>query len=346
MATATIQAYQFQFTSTDGLHIACARWDSRGPVRGIVQIAHGLGEHIGRYVGLIDHLVQAGLVVYGNDHRGHGRTALSPKNFGDFGRGGFNLLVEDMARLTAIAREENPETPFILLGHSMGSFAAQQFVLDHSESIDGLALSGSGALDGLVRLAQSGKRTPAEIVNAAFEPARTPCDWISRDPAIVDAFINDPLCFGWLQPAANESFFAAASQLADPVHLRQIRHDLPIYVFSGSEDPVGQRLVGVSVLIDRYRAAGIRNISHDFYPGGRHEMLNEINRDEVRANLLRWTSEVLFRKVSSHRNGSREELSNLIVDSTAVLAGEHREREGSQGKRWILPSIFRTNIVS
>ena len=139
--------------------------------------------------------MQAGLVVYGNDHRGHGRTALSPKHFGDFGPCGFNLLVEDMATLSLIAKDENPGLPFILLGHSMGSFAAQQFVLEHSESLDGLALSGSGALDGLVRLAQSGKRAPAEIVNAAFEPARTPCDWLSRDPATVDAFLADPLCF-------------------------------------------------------------------------------------------------------------------------------------------------------
>ena len=130
-------------------------------------------------------------------------------------------------------------------------------------------------------------------MNAAFVPARTPSDWLSRDPAAVDAFLADPLCFGWLRPAANESFFAAASQLADPVRLRQIRNDLPIYVFSGSQDPVGQRLEGVRVLLERYRAAGISDITHDFYPGGRHEMLNEINRDEVRANLLSWIIGVL-----------------------------------------------------
>ena len=285
-------AFEFQFTSTDGLHIVYARWNYHGPVRGIVQIAHGLGEHIGRYAGLIDCLVQSGLVVYGNDHRGHGRTARSPKDFGDFGPGGFNLLVEDMARLTAIAKEEHPEVPLILLGHSMGSFAAQQYVLDRSELIDGLALSGSGVLDGLVHLAQNTKRSPAEIVNAAFQPARTPYDWLSRDTTTVEAFMNDPLCFGWLQPESNASFFAAAPELADPARLRQIRKDLPIYVFSGSEDPVGQQLAGVSILIERYRAAGVRNVRHDFYEGGRHEMLNEINRDEVRANLLRWICEV------------------------------------------------------
>jgi alpha-beta hydrolase superfamily lysophospholipase len=98
-------------------------------------------------------------------------------------------------------------------------------------------------------------------LNAAFAPARTPFDWLSRDPAIVEAFMNDPLCVGALQPAANASFFAASSQLADPSRLRQIRQDLPIYLFSGSEDPVGQQLEGVRLLIDRYHQAGIRNIS-------------------------------------------------------------------------------------
>src|SRR5271165_4878285 len=142
---------EFWFTSEDGLPIACNRWQSRGPARGVIQIAHGLGEHIGRYAELITVLQEAGLVVYGNDHRGHGRSAASPDRLGDFGDGGFDLLVKDMVELTLIAKEENPEKPFILFGHSMGSFAAQQYVLDHSYSIDGLALSGSGILDGLAK---------------------------------------------------------------------------------------------------------------------------------------------------------------------------------------------------
>ena len=287
--------HAFQFTSTDGLRIACARWDSHEPSRGIVQIAHGLGEHIGRYLGLIEVLVGAGLVVYGNDHRGHGRTALSSKQFGDFGEGGFRLLVEDMVRLSEIAKEEIPEKPLILLGHSMGSFAAQLYAFDHSYLLGGLALSGSGALDGVVRLAKSAPPGEDNILNAPFAPARTPFDWLSRDPAVVDVFMKDPLCFGALQPAANESFFAASSELADPSRLRQIRQDLAIYVFSGSEDPVGQQLEGVRLLIDRYHQAGIRDINHHFYQGGRHEMLNEINRGEVRTNLLLWIFAVLHR---------------------------------------------------
>jgi alpha-beta hydrolase superfamily lysophospholipase len=251
-----------------------------------------MGEHIGRYIALIEVLVSAGLTVYGNDHRGHGRTAPSAAHLGDFGEGGFDMLVEDMVRLSCIAKEEAPDPPFVLLGHSMGSFAAQQYVLDHSAKIDGLILSGSGALDGLARLARS---APAgtNVLNAAFEPARTPFDWLSRDTAVVDAFISDPLCFAELKPAAYASFLAAAPRLSDAAGLRKIRHDLPIYVFSGSEDPVGQQLEGVRTLMGRYQEAGIDRISHDFYLGGRHEMLNEPNREEVRARLLGWISAVL-----------------------------------------------------
>lgn len=285
--------HEFQFTSGDGLRIACSRWESRGPVRGIIQVAHGLGEHSGRYSDLIAVLQEAGLVVYANDHRGHGRTAPSPENFGDFGEGGFNLLVQDMVELTLIAKEENPEKPFILFGHSMGSFAAQQYVLDHSYSIDGLILSGSGVLDGVRKLASSAEAQHYNFLNAHFEPGRTPFDWLSRDSRVVDAFINDPLCFALLQPSSTESFLAASTRLEDPSALSEIRPDLPMYLFSGSEDPVGQQLDGVRALIDRYRKAGVRGISHDFYEGGRHEMLNELNRGQVRTNLLVWLSAVL-----------------------------------------------------
>src|SRR5208283_1868687 len=201
------------------------------------------------------------------------RTAIPPGGFGDFGPGGFDLLAEDMNRLTLIVRDENPGLPVILLGHSMGSFAAQQFAIDRSEIIAVLALSGSGALDGLVSLAQSTKTPSHEILNSAFQPARTSADWLSRDPAAVDEFLNDPLCFGWLKPAATESFFAAAPRLADPANLLRIRRDLPIYAFAGSADPVGMQLRGVRTVLDRYREAGVSDVSHDFYPGGRHEML-------------------------------------------------------------------------
>lgn len=284
---APISTERFRLTSSDGLCIACARWDGRGPARAVVQIAHGMGEHIGRYADTVDALAAAGLAVYANDHRGHGLSVHS--QLGELGRGGFELLVQDMVRLSEIAREENPDLPLLLLGHDMGSFAAQRYVVDHSHEIDGLILSGSGALEGLARAVLPG----SNLRNAAFEPARTPFDWLCRDQAIVDAFMPDPLCFEGLHPDSLVSFLGTAPRLYDPAALRKIRDDLPIYLFSGSEDPVGQHLRGPHTLIGRYRDAGLRDIAFDFYPGGRHEMLNEINRRQVQTRLLGWISRTL-----------------------------------------------------
>jgi alpha-beta hydrolase superfamily lysophospholipase len=290
----TITSTEFRFTSADGLSVACNRWTGHSPARGVVQIAHGMGEHIGRYVGVIEALVSGGLTVYGNDHRGHGRTASSAKDLGDFGKGGFDLLVADMRQLSRIAKDENPGKPFILMGHSMGSFAAQQYVLDQSREIDGLILSGSGALDGLAQVASSAPEGTS-FLNTAFEPSRTPLDWLSRDTAVVDAFLHDPLCFPQLQPASLLSFLAAGRRLSDPTELHKIRPDLPVYLFSGGADPVGQKLEGVRVLIARYRNSGLQDISYDFYPGARHEMLNEVNRAEVESHLLCWIDGALDR---------------------------------------------------
>jgi alpha-beta hydrolase superfamily lysophospholipase len=261
------------------MRIACARWDSRGPVRGVVQIAHGMGEHIAWYTETIEFLVSNGLTVYGNDHREHGRTALSAAQFGDFGEAGFDLLVRDMTDLNHLARRENPDVPLILLGHSTGSFAAQPFVLDNSADIDGLVLSGSGALDGLAHLASSG---PAgkNILDARFQPERSPFDWLSR----VDAFISDPLCFAELRPAASASFLRAATRLCDPANLRNVRDDLPIRNLKESKHS--------SIAITRWAS----DISHDFYASGRHEMLNEINRKEMRALLLASITAVIERQ--------------------------------------------------
>ena len=229
--TRTTPSAEFRFTSADGLPVASARWDSRSQVRGVVQTAHGMGEHIGRYADLIDALRSAGVTVYGNDHRGHGRTAPSPMQLGDFAAGGFDLLVEDMVRLSRIAREKNPDKPLVLLGHSMGSFAAPQYVLEHSREIDGLILSGSGALDGLALLAASAP-PGSNILNAPFEPARSPCDWLSRDNAAVDRFISDPLCFEQLQPTSFASFLAAAASTIRPGQSSQNSRgfaDLPLF---------------------------------------------------------------------------------------------------------------------
>jgi alpha-beta hydrolase superfamily lysophospholipase len=293
---ARTSAERLSLKGTDGFPVAYLRWSPDRRPRGVVQIAHGLGEHAGRYSELAERLVDLGFAVYGNDHRGHGLTARSAADFGDFGPGGFDQLVEDMVSLRVIAKHDHPHAPYILLGHSMGSFAAQQFVLEHSHSIDGLALSGSGTLDALAQVARSQPATAAmTLMNAAFEPARTPFDWLSRDAAEVDAFIADPLCFPSLRPKSLKSLLGASRRLSDPSEIRHVQQTLPVYIFSGTDDPVGQRLAGVRALMERYRNAGLTSIDHHFYPGGRHEMLHETNRRDVIARLLSWMTRVVER---------------------------------------------------
>lgn len=279
---------EFGFRGADGAGIAAYAWDTDQPPRAVIQLAHGMGEHARRYAPAVAPLVAAGYPVYANDHRGHGRTAASPGELGDFGPGGFPAVVDDMLRLTGIIRRNHPGLPVVLLGHSMGSFAAQLYAVDHHDRIDALVLSGSAALDELGAAAAEAGEQGLEAFNAPFEPARTPYDWLSRDPSVVDAYIADPLCGFSVNEASTLSMFGAAGRLADPAALVGIGSDLPVYVFSGEQDPVGGNLAFVQTLLRRYREAGLTRVEQDFYPGGRHEMLNETNRDEVCRNLLAW----------------------------------------------------------
>jgi alpha-beta hydrolase superfamily lysophospholipase len=275
----------FSFNSEDGFEIAYYRWRAPGKAVGIVQIAHGMGEHSLRYAHVAEFLNEAGFHVYANDHRGHGRSVQGRDSLGDFGAVG-NGLVADMVTLTRLARTREGRLPVILLGHSMGSFAAQQYVLDNSALIAGLVLSGSAAVDKLsIDPSQDADLT---AFNRAFEPARTQHDWLSRDPAAVDAYEADPLCGFGINRKAMGTMTASAIRLIDPAALAQIRKDLPIYIFAGDKDPINHGLEWLKPLAERYRAAEIANVSEKYYPEGRHEMLNETNRDEVMRDLASW----------------------------------------------------------
>ena len=276
----------FSFDSEDGIEIAYYRWRAPGKAAGIVQIAHGMGEHSLRYAHVAEFLNQAGFHVYANDHRGHGRSVKGRESLGDFGKAGWNGLVADMVTLTRLARTREGRLPVILLGHSMGSFAAQHYALDNSALIAGLVLSGSAAVDKLsIDPSQDADLT---AFNRAFEPARTQHDWLSRDPAKVDAYEADPLCGFGINKQAMQTLMASAIRLIDPAALEQIRKDLPIYIFAGDKDPINHDLEWLKPLAERYRAAGIANVSEKYYPEGRHEMLNETNRNGVMRDLVGW----------------------------------------------------------
>jgi alpha-beta hydrolase superfamily lysophospholipase len=281
---------RFHFEGGDGTRIAAYRWGTPGPVRAVLQVAHGMGEHALRYRAPLQPLCEAGVAVYANDHRGHGRTVESNDGLGDFGPGGFAAVVDDMARLSEFVAQENPGKKVVLLGHSLGSFALQIYLLKHSGLIDGAVLSGSAALD---LLPPPDPTAPGlEAFNKPFEPARTPFDWLSRDAAQVDKYVADPLCGFSINEASLMSVFAAAAPLFEPGALKRIRSGLPIYLIAGDKDPLNGGLAFLTPLVERYREAGVKDVTHDFYPGGRHEMLNETNRSEVVSRLGAWIERV------------------------------------------------------
>jgi alpha-beta hydrolase superfamily lysophospholipase len=281
----------FSYPSADGRQIAAYRWDPEGKPRAAIQLTHGMGEHAGRYDHVAKDLTNAGYVVYAQDQRGHGASA-DPGRLGDLGDGGWTALVADIGVLSARIRAEHPGLPLILLGHSMGSFAVQQYLLDHSADVDGVALTGTAVLDLLEPALDLDQPLDLTMFNAPFQPARTDYDWLSRDEAVVDAYVADPLCGFGIDTESAKGMFAGARRLADPAQLAGLRRSLPVYIAVGEADPVNGGLTVVHPLVDRLRAAGLTDITLVTYPSARHEVLNETNSAEVIGSLIQWADRV------------------------------------------------------
>jgi len=282
----------FGYTAGDGLAVAAFRWVPDGAPRAVVQLTHGMGEHISRYEHLAARLRDAGFLVAGQDHRGHGATA-DPAVLGVIGAAGWGELVNDVHLLTRHLRAEHPGLPLVLLGHSMGSFAAQQHLLDHSDEIDALVLTGTAVLDLLEPALDLDQPLDLSAFNAPFAPARTDYDWLSRDESQVDAYVADPFCGFGLDAAAGKAMFIGARRVADPAALAAVRDSLPVYIAAGDQDPVGGALALVHPLVERLRAAGLTDVTVTAYPGARHEVFNETNRDEVESDLMTWLNRVV-----------------------------------------------------
>jgi alpha-beta hydrolase superfamily lysophospholipase len=285
----------FNVKAADGRNIPTHLWTEETPAKAVLMIAHGMGEHILRYRPVAAVLATAGFAVFGHDHRGHGQAAADAGTLGQFGPDGFQALSDDMLAISKAAVSRYPGLPQILLGHSMGSFAAQLFVLEHSRRLAGLVLSGSAALD-LRNAAMTKGQNKLTDNNAPFEPARTEFDWLSRDEAEVDAYIADPLCGFTVDHDAMVSMRDSAADLADPNALARMDPAMAIYLFAGGQDPINGEGKWFHPLVARYRAAGVKRVDLDFYEGARHETLNESNRDEVIENLLAWLHTVVKTK--------------------------------------------------
>jgi alpha-beta hydrolase superfamily lysophospholipase len=285
---------KFSCRATDGRQLAAYRWAPQDDQTsaGVVVLVHGMGEHIRRYDHVADALTGQGFVVYGHDHRGHG-TSLAPTDEpGHLGPDGWRALVEDLNLVVTQAQSDHPGLPVVMVAHSMGSFAAQQFLLDHGASVDAVALTGTAAVDLLEPALDLSGDLELSAFNGAFRPARTDFDWLSRDESMVDAYLADPLCGFGVDTASLKDMFAGARRLAEPAQVARIPGDLPLYVAVGSKDPVNGALTLLWPLVDRYRAAGLNDVTVRVYDEGRHEILNELNRAEVINDLLQWLRRV------------------------------------------------------
>jgi alpha-beta hydrolase superfamily lysophospholipase len=277
----------FTIPGRGGVALFVRRWPADGPARAVVQISHGLGEHSARYGRLAGALNAAGFEVYAHDHRGHGRSVQSTEELGHFGPDGWNALVDDLVTVGDAIDARDQRVPRVLLGHSLGSFAAQHYLLDHSADIAAAVLTGTSAIDvifGALDADTSLDRMPG---NEAFE-GRTDFDWLSRDADEVDLYIADPACGFGADADAVADMTAAAKQPVEGDVLRSIRPDLPMLLMSGSADLLSGAMALVELVAERYRDAGVRDVTVIGYQDARHEIFNETNRDEVTADLVDW----------------------------------------------------------
>ena len=305
----------FTFAAHDGTEIFVYCWlpevnTKDAQPKAAMQIVHGLAEHAGRYRRFAQALTAEGYAVYASDLRGHGRTARNADELGFFAeRHGWRKCLDDLWQLNRrIAAETG--APIILLGHSMGSTVVRQLLAEHGDALAGVVLSGcSGqptpmAIGGRVlarleklRLGARGRSSliralTFDAFNKRFQPSRTRFDWLSRDVAEVDKYARDPLCGFTPSTQLWIDFLDAWSEIARSC--AGVPRSLPVYVISGSDDPVSERTKTLQPMLAQYRAAGL-SVDHKFYPAARHELLNETNREEVTRDLIVWMRRVLSR---------------------------------------------------
>ncbi len=265
--------------------------------KGIVVISHGMAEHIERYDYFAKKLNDEGFEVYGINHLGHGDAIDNIK--GHWPKHGFYKCEENLNLL--IKEVSKQKLPVFLFGHSMGSFITQQYLIDHSKEIKGAIISGTNKMGFIAKagkimatLVPSKLDKPCKFMdgisfgsyNKNFEPARTKFDWLSRDTKQVDKYIADPLCGYVCTKGFYMGFMEGLSNINK--NTDKIRKDIPIYIMSGDKDPVGENGKGPQALYDTYKELGIKDVSIDLYKDGRHEMLNETNKDEVIKNIITW----------------------------------------------------------
>lgn len=299
---------QFNFQSSDASNSIFANvyYPKDSSPIGIIQIVHGMAEHIGRYEDFAKYFCERSYIVCASDHVGHGRSVKNEQDYGYFGTtDGGEIMVDDVRKLFEILINEYPDLPYFILGHSMGSFVLRKYITKYPDGLSGIIISGTGGSNPLAKigiklakrdLRKNGDRNRSKFIdNLAFgnynkkiPNARTKFDWLTRDESIVDKYIEDDAC-GYI---FTSSGFVSLLNIMYEVNLKgwadNVSEDLPIMFISGSDDPVGNYKKGVQYVYDMLKLSGVKDIKLLFYDNGRHEILNELNRAEVYTDIENW----------------------------------------------------------
>ena len=278
--------------------------------KAIVQIAHGIAEHIDRYRPFMLFLAENGYLAVGNDHLGHGKSITDPSQQGFFAeKNGWAHVVADMDLLHDLMAKEYPDIPYVFFGHSMGSFLTRTYLIRHPDKYDAAIISGTGhqqkamtnagyAMASIFAAGKGARKIGTTLNNVAFgsynkgyENPRTVYDWLSRDPAVPDAYAADPLCGFIATNGLFRDMMGGIRFITNQKNINTMNKDKPIYFMSGDADPVGENGKGVRRAYEAFKKAGIQDVTIRLYPGGRHEMLNETNKDQVYRDILSWLNE-------------------------------------------------------
>lgn len=296
----------FHHRFADGTQACVHRW-LPPRARAVVQIVHGMAEHGARYARLAAALNQAGFAVYAQDLPGHGRSVRAADELGHFAdHDGWRLALSAINGVRALIEQELQHLPHFMLGHSMGSFLLQDYVVEHGQGLAGAVFSATSGNLGPLRaiginllraeslwLGARHRSALAELLtfkdfNRRFKPVRTDFDWLSRDTAEVDAYVRDPRCGFRCSTGLWISLLEMGGRLGDQERLARIPKDLPVLMIAGSADPASQGEKGPRALEQHYRNAGLDDVAVRIWPDGRHELLNDLCRDEVTAALAEW----------------------------------------------------------
>lgn len=301
-------AETYYIPSTNGKNkLRVMVWRPEGEVQAILQISHGMIEHIGRYDDFARFLVKEHILVVGNDHLGHGESVKDEMELGYFdAEDGSQTVVNDLHEVTKSIKEEYPGVPYFILGHSMGSFMVRRYLMTYGKEINGAIVMGTGHQPDIVLAAGNmvynilkivkGDEYRSKLINALsldgynkqFAPNRTNCDWLSRNEEAVDAYINDPYCKFTFTINGFKTIFDTFSFINKQSNIAKIPSKLPILFIAGEDDPVGDKGKGVKKVYQNFKKAGLSNIQLKLYHGYRHEILNEVNKEKVFKDIYMW----------------------------------------------------------